>query len=257
MRRYTISGLIVLAILAAFTRGLPAQKADQSDADKKQIAAPSQDLSGVWAIRTPRGIPWYNYALTADTPPMTPWAEAQFKNNKPSFGPTQFESPNDLAYGCFPPGVPRIYAAVQASMQIAQVPGRVIMFSGRNVRQIYTDGRKHPQDAHPLWMGHSIGQWEGETFVIDTVSVSDRTWLDRMGHPHSDALHLVERFQRTAYDKLDLELTIDDPKAYTKSWTAQRTFQLRPSTGRVDEAICEDMFVNEAFGVNPILPSRQ
>jgi len=75
---------------------------------------------------------------------MTAWAEAKFKANKPSFGPNPQEFPNDLAYGCFPPGVPRVYAAVQAAMQIVQVPGRVIMFFGRNVRQIYTDGRQHP-----------------------------------------------------------------------------------------------------------------
>jgi hypothetical protein len=106
-------------------------------------------------------------------------------------------------------------------------------------------------------MGHSTGKWEGETFVIDTIGISDRTWLDRMGHPHSDALHLVERFQRVSSDKLDLDMMIDDPKAYTKPWTAQRTFRLRPAASRMGEAICEDMFINEAFGLKPMLPSMK
>jgi hypothetical protein len=188
---------------------------------------------------------------------MTPWAEAKFKANKPSFGPNPQEYPNDLAYGCFPPGVPRVYAAVQAAMQIVHVPGRVIMIFGRNVRQVYTDGREHPKSLKPLWMGHSIGKWEGETFVIDTIGISDRTWLDRMGHPHSDALHLVERFRRVSPDTLNLDMTIDDPKAYTKTWTAQRTFRLRPPTSSLGEAVCEDMFINEAFGVKPMLPSTK
>jgi hypothetical protein len=142
-------------------------------------------------------------------------------------------------------------------MQIVQVPGRVIMFFGRNVRQIYIDGRQHPLNLKPLWMGHSIGKWEGETFVIDTIGISDRTWLDRMGHPHSDALHLVERFRRDSPDRLDLDMTIDDPKAYTKAWTAQRTFRLRPPTSELGEAVCEDMFINAAFGLKPMLPSTK
>ncbi len=69
------------------------------------------------------------------------------------------------------------------------------MLFGRNaVRQIYTDGREHPKDLRPLWMGHSIGKWDGDTFVVDTVGINDVNWLDRMGHPHSDKLHVVERF---------------------------------------------------------------
>ena len=254
MRTCGIVWVSVVAVVAALGPAAMAQTSPPSD--QTQQAVPSRDLSGIWAIRVPRGVPWYNYALAAEEPPMTPWAQARFKESKPSFGPNQSETPNDLAYGCYPPGVPRVYAMVQASMQIVQVRGRVIMLFGRNVRQVYTDGRQHPKGERLLWMGHSIGHWEGETFVIDTVSISDRTWLDRMGHPHSGALHLTERFERVAYDRLNLDMTVDDPIAYTKSWTAQRTFQLRPSSSSLGESICEDMFINDAFGIKPILPSK-
>ena len=257
MRSCLITAMIVLTSVTACPQVALARTGEQSEAAKNQGTVTPQDLSGIWAVRVPRGVPWYNYALTADEPPMTPWAEVKFKANKPSFGPNPQEYPNDLAYGCFPPGVPRVYAAVQAAMQIIQVPGRVIMIFGRNVRQVYTDGREHPKSLKPLWMGHSIGKWEGETFVIDTIGISDRTWLDRMGHPHSDALHLVERFRRVSPDTLNLDMTIDDPKAYTKTWTAQRTFRLRPPASGLGEAVCEDMFINEAFGLKPILPSSK
>jgi hypothetical protein len=257
MRNYLIALMLTLTLLLGFSTVALAQTAESAAAPKDQKSFSTQDLSGIWAVSAPRGVPWYNYALTADEPPMTPWAEAKFKANKPSFGPNPQEEPNDLAYACFPPGVPRVYAAVQAAMQIVQVPGRVMMFFGRNLRQVYTDGREHPKALPPLWMGYSTGKWEGETFVIDTIGISDRTWLDRMGHPHSDALHLVERFRRVSSDKLDLDMTIDDPKAYTKTWTAQRTFRLRPAASRMGEAICEDMFINEAFGLKPMLPSMK
>jgi hypothetical protein len=261
MRRLTSSLLTLLAALV-LSVAAPAQSGAPSDASqpgtpKGQNAAPPKSLSGTWAIRTPRGVPWYNYALIGEEPPMTPWAEDKFKANKPSFGPHPVEESNDPAYSCLPNGVPRVYAAVQAAMQIVELPGRVIMFFGRNIRQVYTDGRPHPPDFRPTWMGHSIGKWDGDTFVVDTVGISDVNWLDRMGHPHSDKLHLIERFRRVDDKTIQLNLTIDDPIAYTKAWEATpRTFRIRPDA-RAGEAICEDMFENEAFGLHPVLPSMQ
>ena len=145
MRNYLIALMLTLALVPRFCTVALAQTTESSAASKDQKLFSTQDLSGIWAVSAPRGVPWYNYALTGDEPPMTPWAEAKFKASKPSFGPNPQEEPNDLAYACFPPGVPRVYAAVQAAMQIAQLQGRVIMFFGRNVRQVYTDGREHPK----------------------------------------------------------------------------------------------------------------
>jgi hypothetical protein len=253
--------LLALALGFAVSARLSAQSTQQPTAEPESKPAPVHDLSGTWALRAPRGagFGWYNYALMADEPPMTPWAEEKFKQNRPSFGPHPQEDSNDPAYSCLPNGVPRVYAAVQASMQIIQLPGRTIMLFGRGLREIYTDGRGHPKDSHPLWMGHSIGRWDGETFVIDTVDISDVNWLDRMGHPHSNQLHLIERFHRLDYDTLTLDLTIDDPIAYTRTWNAtQRIFRLRrPTNDRAAEGICEDAFINEAYGLKPKLPSRK
>jgi len=98
---------------------------------------------------------------------MTAWGVEKFKANKPSFGPNPVENRMIRLTPAFPNSVPRAYAAVQAAMQIVELPGRVLMFFGRNIRQIYTDGRQHPAGLKPLWMGHSIGKWDGDTFVVD------------------------------------------------------------------------------------------
>jgi hypothetical protein len=267
----TRSILLALALVfpsAIFSQTGAAPTRSQTQGERDQQANPVHNLSGTWGARPPVGAArksvygdgdggWWNYALRPEDLSMTPWAETKFKANKPSFGPNREENSNDLAYGCFPPGVPRVYASIAAGMQIIDRPGRTLMLFGQNVRQIYTDGRQHPKDLHPLWMGHSIGSWQGDTFVVDTIGINDRTWIDRMGHPHSDALHLVEQFRRVAYDTLELEITVDDPKAYTAPWTAQKVFQLRPpSSVRAGEGTCEDVFINDAFGLKPMLPSR-
>ena len=253
MRNYWMASVLVPTAVLSFLGVAPARKAQQSEAAKSQGQAARADLSGIWTNRAPRGVGWYNYALAGPEVPMTPWAEAQFEANRPSFGPNNFEDSNDPAYACLPPGPLRVYAFVGAEMQIVEVPGRVLILFGRDVRQIYTDGHEHPKNLEPTWMGNSIGRWEGDTFVVDTIGISDRNWIDRMGHTHSSQLHLVERFRRVG-DTLNLDLTLDDPKAFTKTWQAQRVFRLRPRTDRVGERFCEDIFVNETFGVKPILP---
>jgi hypothetical protein len=86
-------------------------------------------------------------------------------------------------------------------------------------RQIFLDGRRPVKDPEPRFMGYSTGKWEGDTLVVDTVGFNDRTWLDAMGHPHSDALRLVERFRRRDTGHLEIEVTIHDPKSYTKPIT--------------------------------------
>jgi len=271
LRNYVTRSILLAALVfpsAIFAQTGDEPKPAQSQKVREQEPNPVRNLSGTWGARAPVGDArksvygdddggWWNYALRGEDLSMTPWGEAKFKTNKPSFGPFREENSNDLAYGCFPPGVPRVYAAIAAGMQIIQQPGRTLMLFGQNVRQIYTDGRQHPKNLRPLWMGHSIGSWQGDTFVVDTIGIDDRTWIDRMGHPHSDALHLVERFRRVADNTLELELTVDDPKAYTAPWTARKVFQLRPPSARAGGGACEDIFINAAFGLKPMLPSRQ
>jgi hypothetical protein len=96
--------------------------------------------------------------------------------------------------------------------------------------------RDHPKDPDNNWMGDSIGKYEGDTFVIDTIGFNDKTWLDQTGHPHSDALHVIERFRRPDREKLELTVTIDDPKAYTKLYTGTKMYGLADTP--MGETLC-------------------
>jgi hypothetical protein len=245
LRNHLVESIAGLATVLAFSIIVFAQTAQPSGAAKVQNAAPGSDLSGVWVLHQPAGTSAYsNFAFTKEEPPMTPWAEIKYKMAKPAFGPNkkQAKDSNDPVYGCFPPGVPRIYLH-PLPLEIIQLPDEVIMMFeyDRLVRHIYTDGRKHdPFLDPPLWMGDSIGKWEGDTLIVDTIGFNDKTWLDRIGHPHSDALHVVERIQRLNHETLEDEITIDDPKAYKKPWTSQIMFEVRPGSEINWEGVCED-----------------
>jgi hypothetical protein len=237
VRNLLMSLIVAMATVVGFSPGLCAQTAEPSGAAKPQTAT-APDISGVYRQHPPPDIrPYALYSFT----------ETLFKANKPSFGPRSVGDSNDPtnpttgnSIGCFPPGVPRIYQH-PFPMEIIQIPGRVIFIYefDHYVRQIYTDGRGHDKNLPPTWMGDSTGRWEGDTLVVDTVNFNDKTWLDRGGHPHSDALHLIERVHRVPPDILQIYLTIDDPKAYTKTWTASQFFQLRPKWNLM-EMVCED-----------------
>src|SRR5262249_1412480 len=140
---------------------------------------------------------------------------------------------------CLPSGLPFIYL-IPASFKIIQTPGLIAILHepGWNFRQVYTDGRKPPADPQPLWRGYSAGKWEADTLVVDTNGFNDKTLLDAIGHPHSEALHLTERFGRD-FGHLDVEVTIEDPKMYTKSFTIKFTEVLLPDTD-ILEYVCEE-----------------
>jgi hypothetical protein len=243
LRKYHVCAILLApALLVCFSiaRG---QKSPESGALSAQKTAPA-DLSGFWMIHpSPSTNAYSSFAFAKEEPPMTAWGEEKFKDAKPVFGPqkTTPKLSNDSVYMCYPPGLPRIYLHPKP-IEIVQLPNEVIMMFeyDRIVRHIYTDGRPHAEDLDPpLWMGDSIGKWDGDTLVIDTIGFNDRTWLDRVGHPHSDALHLVERVRRANHDTLTDEITITDPKAYTKPWTVQTTFQLKPNLTLDWEGVCE------------------
>ena len=143
---------------------------------------------------------------------------------------------------CAPPGLTRLFQLAPRPMEMLQLPGRVVqLFEWDHwVRQIWTDGRKHPEETDQTWMGHSIGWYEGDTFVVDTVGFNDKTWIDNRGHPHSEQLHLVERYRRVDQDTMVLDLTFEDPKAYTRPWSGQFVFVLKPSWDIQEEVFCED-----------------
>jgi hypothetical protein len=106
-------------------------------------------------------------------------------------------------------------------------------------RRIPTDGRAHPADLDPTFMGDSVGRWDGDTLVVDVLGFNERTWLDTEGHQHSDALHVVERFTRAGADVLQYAVTIDDPKTYKQSWTTSRTLSRQPGWA-LKEYVCEE-----------------
>jgi hypothetical protein len=216
----------------------------------KTAAASTPDLSGMWrrTRRPPDNKRKYTIfeialSLTNDEPPMTAWGLEKFKAAKPNVGPhavTIAES-NDPTVNCFPPGVPKIYLMRGAPLEILQEPGRVMMYFEYDhfVREIFTDGRQHTSDLNPTWMGEATGKWDGDTLVVDTIGFNDKTWLDYSGHPHSDALHVVERIRRVDHSTLINDITIEDAKAYTKPWVSHMVFDLHPDW-KIEETICED-----------------
>lgn len=222
-----------------------AQSAPQTKKAKPAEQESPRDFYGIWMLNQPPATAdqFWVYELRKEEPPMTPWGEEQYKAARSSFGPhaVSIADTNDLVYQkCMPPGLPRIFTH-PFPVQIVHAPGEVLMlFEYDSVRrQIFTDGREHDASLGPSWLGDSIGHWEKDTLVVDTVNFRDVGWLDRLGHPHSDALHVIEHINRPDHDHLMDEITIDDPKAYTKPWTARLEFLLRPAW-TLEEQFCED-----------------
>ena len=250
MRNRLAVAMLALLALSVFSRGLLAQNNSQAPAAplaaKEQSAPPSNDLTGVWnALRG-------NYDVASfakGNPPMTAWGQAQFDAAKPSQGPrtVSLAETTDMVYKCWPPGMPYIYLQL-FPMKIIQTPKAVIeLFEyDHTVRYIFTDGRKHPDDLTPTYNGHSIGHWEGDTLVVDTVGLNGKLWLDRVGHPDSDQMHIVERIHRVDDKTLQVDFTFDDPKSYLKPWTATMRFGLRPNWDILED-VCEDNLAFESF----------
>jgi hypothetical protein len=158
---------------------------------------------------------------TNEEPPMTVWGQAEFKNAAAQKLSPTGQSNNDPYSKCDPPGVPRVYL-LDGPLEIIQTSDRIFIFyeEGHYWREIWMDGRALPKNPDPAYMGYSVGKWTDETLVVDTIGFNDKTWLDNVGHPHSDALHVVERFKRIDSDTLQITFMFDDPKAYEKPWTA-------------------------------------
>jgi hypothetical protein len=244
---FILAGVAALALSPA----LPAQTGQQPGSAKPATAsalAPEHDLSGVWNMHsTPAQRKYTGSTYTAEPPEMTPWGTEKYNANKPSNGPRTHslkETDDPVLKQCLPPGTPRIYLQ-PFPFQIVQTPKEIVMLYeyDHTVRQIFIDGRAHPDDILPTYMGHSIGKWEGDTLVVDTVGFNEKTWLDRDGHPHSDQLHVIERFHRVDFDNMTIDINIQDPKALAKPWVSQLNFQLRPGWD-IMELVCTD---NSAF----------
>jgi hypothetical protein len=186
-------------------------------------------------------------------PPYKPEYEARYEDKLKK---TQAGVSSDPTAACVPPGFPRIMGTPYPLEFIIQPERVTILFEAfAQTRRIYTDGRKHPADLDPTYNGDSIGHWEGDVLVVDTVGLRGDTVFDVTGAPHSDGMHVVERIRRTAKGTMEDRITIDDPKALTKPWTVVRTFDLQPGW-QVAEYVCEENQRNpiKADGSTGFLP---
>jgi hypothetical protein len=183
------------------------------------------DLSGVWyAQRT----------VDAGKPEPLPWVGALLRERAANNGK---DAPGAR---CLPRGITN--AGALFPYKLVQTPSLLVMLFEDDIpshRQVFFDGRGHPRDPNAMWMGHSIGHWEGDTLIIDTVGFDDRSWLDTQGHPHTEMMRVTERFRRPNLGHLEIEFTIDDPGAYAKPWTITRASEL-DSNDDIGEYVCTE-----------------
>lgn len=221
--------------------------------DHKPGPAPRRDLSGVWdpAPGPGEGIQQFGAkAMPEDGKPehrlpYTPLGLQTLNANKPSNGIRSVlpADTNDPVVYCDPQGMPREDLYELRTTQILQTPLKVVILYefGRVWRVVWTDGRAVPKNPEPRWFGYSTGKWQDDyTLLVQTSGTDERTWIDRAGRPHSGDLRIEERFHRLDQDTLELTVTIDDPKMYTKPWVAldKFHFKLQPDSFDVREMIC-------------------
>ncbi len=200
-------------------------------------------LSGIWTVYGYKGSMFFTArervarTLNGEWPPLKPEAAAILER-RVADSDRGDPFPTTLAE-CLPGGVPEMVFGSPYPVQILETPGQVTMLyeMSNHFRIIRLDGR-HPQDPDPTFMGHSIGRWDGDTFVVDTIGLTDRTSLDEVGIPHSDALRVTERYRRVDAATLDIVLSIDDPKVFARKWDAKVVYKAaRPGSGLI-EYIC-------------------
>jgi hypothetical protein len=190
------------------------------------------DFSGIWAA--PDGRYLENLAADGVEVSMQPWAAKLFQERQENEGR---DRPSNQ---CLPHSVTD-FDAHFTPKKLVQTPGGLIMLfeAYHSWRQIFTDGRPLPEERDPAWYGYSVGKWEGDTLAVETVGLSEKTWLDDRGHPHSDALRILERFRRPDFGHMQVEVTINDPKAYTKPWTVKIPWEFVADTELLDW-VCEN-----------------
>ncbi len=230
-----IRRMLAAAMIATLAGALaPMAQAATPPKHTAYYADSTPDISGVWDVSG--GIYWDSDPK--NPPPLTPpfaaiyaSRQADVKAGRPVYDPVA---------ACLPPGMPRLILAPYP-MEIIQTPGRVTILRElmSQIRRIYTDGRAHPSDPDLTFNGHSIGHWEGETLVVDTVAMRGDTVLDRDGFPHSDQTHSVERYRRIDADTIEVNITLEDPKALTRPWTLVRSLKRHPDW-EIIEYVCEE-----------------
>ena len=218
-RSFTAAALVVMALAATLSAQWPSHPqpgVPKGPDGKPDLSAPAPrtadgkpDFSGIWNGGGPIG-DIKQGLMPGEEISLTPWGKKIMDSRL---------SKDDPEANCLPTGVPRI---APYPWRILQTQTHIFyLFEGNihSFRQIFIDGRKHPADLDPTWYGDSIGTWDGDTLVVDTIGFNDKFWFDFAGHPHTEQLHIVERFRRPDLGHLDIEATITDPGAYTRPFT--------------------------------------
>ena len=222
-----VGSLAILGATLAFAPVGFAQVDKPSEATKTQdqTAPLSHDLSGVW-MQYPEGdvpgTPGMNGVNERFRPPLTPWGQAQLDAAKPLSGAKAVAGQEDNSVlHCEPSGPPQILI-LPNPWEIIQIPGRVLMFfEVQHIwRTIWADGRPLPKDPDPSYLGYSVGHWEGDTFVVETIGFNDKEWVDLYGNPRTSTTRVTERYRRLNHDTLEQQIIIEDPKVYAKPWVS-------------------------------------
>ena len=214
------------------TAGIP-RNAD----GKPNLSAPAPrtadshpDLSGLW--RRPSLKYALNIAVALKPGEVASWAEALVNQRSEDL------AKDYMSTLCLPSGPANATSIDMA--KIVQTPSLiVILLADLTYRQIFIDGRPLEKDPNPNWMGYSVGRWVEDTLVVESAGFNDRTWLDALGHPHTEALHTTERYRRLDFGRMELEYTLDDPNAYAKPWTIKINMLLAPDTEML-EYVCNE-----------------
>lgn len=223
-----ILSLLPLAVFGQEEGAAPAAAPPKGPAPR--LADGKPDFSGVWNPDRKFIYDLADALKPGENLPLQPWALKLTRERM---------SKDDPEANCLPTGVPRL---APYPWRIVQSPGiAFFLFEGNihSYRQIFMDGRSHSKDPNPTWYGESIGKWEGSTLVIDTVGFNDRFWFDFAGHPHTAQLHTIERYRRPDLGHLEWETTVDDPGAYTKSFTLYGHATLQAKSDLM-EYICQE-----------------
>jgi len=241
-----LSSVAILVLICAPAYGqwvkVPAGGIPKAPDGKPNLAAPAPrsadghpDLSGVWESGSAKYILNIAADLKPGDVPFQPWAKALVDQRADGS-----HSGEDPPANCLPRGVPRIDASPPPWRVIQKSDIIGILYESDNAwRQIFLDGRELGNDFLPAYLGYSTGKWDGDALVVDTRGFNGKTWLDQTGKPTSDALHVTERFRRTDFGHMEIQITIDDPKVYTKPWQVKEQVRLVPDSD-IFESACEN-----------------
>jgi hypothetical protein len=239
MIRWRLAAIIALSSpLGAQWVHYPTPGIPRTPDGKPNLAAPAPrtaagkpDFSGLWERKADK---FYNN-IAADLEPgeVQPWAEALYQQRKKDFGKDSMEAQ------CLPMG-PAYSTTPYRESKIIQTPAVVVILNDDlTYRQIYLDGRKLEKDPNPTWMGYSVGHWDGDTLEVESNGFNESTWLDVDGHPHTEGLHMTERYRRPDFGHIEVQIILDDSKAYAKPWTVAVKMDLETDTELL-EFTCEN-----------------